>query len=192
MILSDRDILERIDDGELEISATIDVEDQVQPASIDLTLANEFFELTEEGGREVDPIEEDFPSGGTPRSIEEGNVLKLRPGDFVLGSTKETIGLPDDLVGLIFGRSSFGRLGVVAHTGAGFINPGWRGQLTLELTNTGPYTVVLRPGETRIIQVAFLRTASPSRHPYGEQGDEKYQDQMGPQRSQSNGGHLLD
>lgn len=77
------------------------------------------------------------------------------------------------------GRSRFGRLGVVGHVGAGFVNPGWRGRLALELANHGPHTVVLTAGETRIVQIVFLELTTPVETPYGERADARYQDQDG-------------
>jgi len=93
------------------------------------------------------------------------------------------VDLPSDIAGVLIGRSSFGRLGIVPYTGAGFIDPGFKGELTLEFTNNGPFTVTLRPGKTRIVQMMLFRTSSVADSPYGHERGSKYQNQKGPAQS---------
>jgi dCTP deaminase len=101
----------------------------------------------------------------------------LHPGEFVLGSTLERVSLPDDLVGRIEGKSSLGRLGLLIHSTAGFIDAGWTGHLTLELSNVANLPITIYPG-MKIGQLCLFEMTSPAERPYGERG--KYQGQRGP------------
>jgi dCTP deaminase len=114
--------------------------------------------------------------------VPEGQAFTLHPGDFALGSTMETVWIPDDLVGQVNGRSSVGRLAIVVHATAGFVDPGFRGQVTLELANIGRIPVRLYPG-MRIAQIALQRMTSPAARPYGEKRGSNYSGQAGPQVS---------
>ena len=106
----------------------------------------------------------------------------LHPGDFVLGTTKEHVEIPHDLVAAVEGRSSLGRLAVIVHATAGWIDPGYHGEITLELSNLGAAPVALTPG-MRVCQLVFTELKSRATRPYGEQRGSKYQDQKGPTAS---------
>jgi dCTP deaminase len=115
-------------------------------------------------------------------TVREGESFTLHPGDFALGSTIETVTIPDDLVGLVDGRSSVGRLAVVVHATAGLIDPGFRGQITLEMSNIGRIPVRLYPG-MRIAQIVLHQMTSKAERPYGLARGSSYQAQTGPQVS---------
>ena len=111
---------------------------------------------------------------------EPGEPFVLHPGEFVLGSTLELCTLPDDLAGRLEGKSSLGRLGLLTHSTAGFIDPGFSGHITLELSNVANLPITLWPG-MKIGQLCLLRLTSPAEHPYGSaQAGSKYQGQRGP------------
>jgi dCTP deaminase len=111
-------------------------------------------------------------------------VFLLHPGEFVLGATAERVGLPDDLVGRIEGKSSLGRLGLLIHTTAGFVDAGFEGYLTLELSNVATLPITLYPG-MKIGQISFLQMTSPADQPYGSGTlGSKYAGQKGPTPSQ--------
>jgi dCTP deaminase len=187
MILSDRDILRRLEEGSLTIDPLDDPELQVQPASVDLRLGREFLEFRRTNiacihpgdEREVDEYVEETV-------VEEGEDFVLHPGDFVLGTTKERVEIPPDLIAHVEGRSSLGRLAVVVHATAGLCDPGYRGQITLELSNLGSAPVALTPG-MRVSQLTFTELSSPAERPYGAGRGSKYQDQDGPQASRIEG-----
>src|SRR5690606_10251661 len=111
--------------------------------------------------------------------IDEGAAFTLHPGEFALGSTVERVRVPPDLVARVEGRSSIGRIAVVVHATAGFIDPGFDGEITLELSNLGRCAVKLYPG-MRISQVVFHTMTSPAERPYGPSRGSKYQGQTGP------------
>ena len=116
--------------------------------------------------------------------IEQDGVFLLHPGEFVLGSTAERIGLPDDLVGRIEGKSSLGRLGLLIHTTAGFVDAGFQGFITLELSNVASLPITLYPG-MRIGQISFLQMTTVADKPYGSSAlGSKYSGQVGPTASQ--------
>ena len=120
-----------------------------------------------------------------PGRAEEGEPFVLHPGEFVLGSTLERCTLPDDLAGRLEGKSSLGRLGLLTHSTAGFIDPGFSGHITLELSNVANLPITLWPG-MKIGQLCLLRLTSPAEHPYGSaQAGSKYQGQRGPTPSRS-------
>jgi dCTP deaminase len=104
----------------------------------------------------------------------------LHPGEFVLGSTLELVTLPDDIVARLEGKSSLGRLGLLIHSTAGFVDPGWNGHLTLELSNVATLPIALYPG-MKIGQISFLRMTTAAENPYGSGAvSSKYQGQRGP------------
>ena len=183
MILSDADIRRRLADGELVVEPLADPELQVQPASIDLRLGREFLEFQRtniscihpDSEREVDEYVEES-------HVEAGEDFVLHPGDFVLGTTKERVEIPPDLIAHVEGRSSLGRLAVMVHATAGLADPGYQGQITLELSNLGTAPVALTPG-MRISQLTFTELKSPAERPYGTERGSKYQGQSGPQAS---------
>jgi dCTP deaminase len=183
MILSDTDILARLHEGELVIDPLDDVDQQVQPASVDLRLGSEFLEFQRTNISCIHPTDEGEVSEYISETVvAEGDEFILHPGDFVLGTTKERVEMPADLVANVEGRSSLGRLAVVVHATAGFVDPGYRGQVTLELSNLGTAPVALTPG-MRVSQLVFTELTSPAERPYGSERGSKYQDQRGPQAS---------
>jgi dCTP deaminase len=183
MILSDTDLLERLGEGDLVVDPIDDLDTQVQPASIDMRLGSEFLEFQRTNIPCIHPNRADEVDEYVRETyVEEGEEFILHPGDFVLGTTKERVEIPPDLVATVEGRSSFGRLAVVVHATAGFIDPGFNGQITLELSNLGAAPVALSPG-MRVSQLVFTELKSPSTRPYGSERGSKYQDQAGPRAS---------
>jgi len=187
MILSDRDILGRLEEGDLAIEPIGDPDLQIQPASVDLRLGSEFLEFQRTNISCIHPdAEREVEEYITETVVAEGEDFILHPGDFVLGTTKERVEVPSDLIAHVQGRSSLGRLAVVIHATAGIIDPGYRGQITLELSNLGTAPVALTPG-MRISQIILTELSSPAERPYGAKRASKYQDQSGPQASKIGG-----
>jgi dCTP deaminase len=205
MILSDGDIRDRLAEGDLVIEPIEDPDLQIQPASVDLRLGREFLEFkrtnipcihpgrSDEVDEYVTKTSVPLGPGGDQRTLDgyevddaadrfEDDEFILHPGDFVLGTTIERVELPADLIAHVEGRSSLGRLAVVVHATAGIVDPGYRGQVTLELSNLGSAPVALTPG-MRISQLTFTELSSPAERPYGEERGSKYQGQAGPQAS---------
>ncbi|WP_435073063.1 dCTP deaminase [Halorubrum sp. HHNYT27] len=183
MILSDADILDRLADGDLVVEPLGDVDQQVQPASVDLRLGERFLEFQRTNIPCIHPTEADeVGEYVTETTVAEGDEFILHPGDFVLGTTTERVEIPDDLVAHVEGRSSLGRLAIVVHATAGLCDPGYKGQITLELSNLGTAPVALTPG-MRVSQLTFTELKSPADRPYGAERGSKYQDQDGPQAS---------
>lgn len=176
MILSDQDIQLELESGRLEISPIDDPDKQFQPASVDLRLSPEFviFQTGEEAA--IDPFNDDQAHFIRRLGIAQHKPFILHPGEFVLASTMEWVTLPDDLVARVDGRSSIGRLGVLMHATAGFIDPGFSGRITLELSNVNKMPVKLYPG-MRCCQISFERMTSPAQRPYGKDRGSKYQGQ---------------
>ncbi|MFW5876440.1 MAG: dCTP deaminase [Myxococcota bacterium] len=179
MILSDRDVRARLEAGDVVIDPLKDPELQIQPASVDLRLAARFVVYRLPHVPCIDARD--------PRSVEEyteiieipeGDGFVLQPGEFALGATEEWVKVPADLVARVEGRSSIGRLAVVVHATAGFIDPGFEGRITLELSNLGRCAVKLYPG-MRISQIVFHTMSSPAERPYGAGRGSKYQGQEG-------------
>lgn len=180
MILSDADIRARLEAGDIVIDPIVDPDLQLQPASVDLRLSNQFVVYRLAHVPCIDPTDEDTVRKYTETVVvEEGEPFILHPGEFVLGSTIEWVKIPPDLVARVEGRSSIGRLAVVVHATAGFIDPGFEGRITLELSNLGRVAVKLFPG-MRISQVVFHTMSSPSERPYGPARGSKYHGQDGP------------
>lgn len=180
MILSDRDLKQRIERGDIVIDPLDDPELQIQPASIDLCLGSSFVVYKLPHVPCIDTRDPQSVSGYTEEfRIPEGEGFVLQPGEFALGSTKERVKVPTDLVARVEGRSSIGRIAIVVHATAGFIDPGFDGQITLELSNLGRCAVKLYPG-MRISQVVFHTMTSPAERPYGPARGSKYQGQQGP------------
>ena len=187
MILSDADIRRRLTDGDLVVEPIDDPELQIQPASIDLRLGREFLEFQRTNIPCIHPnSEQEVDEYVEETYVEEGEEFILHPGDFVLGTTKERIEVPPDLLGTVQGRSSLGRLAVVIHATAGLCDPGFAGHITLELSNLGAAPVALAP-DMRISQITFTELSSPAERPYGSERGSKYQDQQGPQASRIGG-----
>ena len=178
MILSDRDIRARIEQGDILVDPLDNPDLQIQPASIDLRLSREFVVFKTSRVAFIDSRQSH--DDATERvTIEGDRPFVLHPGDFVLGSTFERVRIPNDLVARVEGRSSLGRIAVVVHATAGFIDPGFEGQITLELSNLGQLPVLLYPG-MRVSQVVFHQLLSPAERPYGVARGSKYQGQAGP------------
>lgn len=183
MILSDRDIRARLARGDLSIDPLDDPDLQIQPASVDLRLSATFVVYRLPHIPCIDPRDPQTVAGYTTRiDIAEGEAFVLHPGEFALGRTVERVTIPGDLVARVEGRSSYGRLAVVVHATAGFIDPGFEGTITLELSNLGRAAVKLYPGE-RISQVVFHTMSSPAERPYGAGRGSKYQGQIDPEPS---------
>jgi dCTP deaminase len=187
MILSDRDILARLETGDLVVDPIEDLDLQVQPASVDVRLGRRFLEFERANVPCIHPNREDeLDDYVTETVVDDDDEFVLHPGDFVLGTTKERVEIPPDLVAQVEGRSSLGRLAVVVHATAGFIDPGFSGKITLELSNLGKVPVALTPG-MRISQLVFTELSSRAERPYGEERGSKYQDQDGPEASRIRG-----
>lgn len=182
-ILSDIDIKKYLDDGKIVIDPIKDIK-QIQPSSVDLRIGNEFKGFTITSKPFIDPRDNtDLESYMNSFTIEEGKPFIIHPGEFTLATTYETVKLPADIVARVEGRSSMGRLGVTMHVTAGYIDPGFEGKITLEISNIGKMPVALYPGQ-RVCQIVFETMTSPSLKPYGhEDRDSKYMNQKGPQVS---------
>ncbi len=176
-VLSDRTIKEELAAGRLVIEPL--AEANIQPASIDLQLDRVFriFRVTRRPFVDVRQPMDDLTELVT---IEDDEPFIIQPGTFVLGSTLESVTLPDDIVARVDGRSSLGRLGLLVHATAGYIDPGWTGKLTLELSNQSQMPIALYYG-MKISQISFLRMSTPVDRPYGSESlASKYQGQTGP------------
>ncbi len=182
VLLSDRDIVAEIDSGRLALDP-FDRE-MIQPSSIDVRLDRFFRVFENHRYPHIDPAVEQpdltrlvEPDGDEP--------FILHPGEFVLASTYEVVSLPDDLASRLEGKSSLGRLGLLTHSTAGFIDPGFSGHVTLELSNVATLPIKLWPG-MKIGQLCVFRLSSPSEFPYGsEKYGSRYQGQRGPTPSRS-------
>ncbi|PSP61516.1 dCTP deaminase [Halobacteriales archaeon QH_8_67_36] len=187
MILSDADILRRLEDGDLVVEPLDDPDIQIQPASVDLRLGREFLEFQHANIPCIHPdAEAEVDEYVELTEVEEDGEYILHPGDFVLGTTHERVGIPHDLIAHVEGRSSLGRLAIVVHATAGLCDPGFSGKITLELSNLGTAPVALTPG-MRISQLTFTELKTPADRPYGVKRGSKYQDQSGPQASKIQG-----
>lgn len=178
MILSDRDIRARLARGDIKIAPEPDPEIQIQPASVDLRLGYDFqtFNYTQQAL--IDPADPtSFEQLTSLIHLQESERFIVHPGEFVLATTLEHVEIPDDLVARLEGRSSIGRLGIVIHSTAGYIDPGFKGRITLEISNLGRIAVALYPG-MRICQIAFEGMSSPVSEGYGVKRTAKYQGQQ--------------
>jgi dCTP deaminase len=177
VILSDRTIREELAAGRILIDP-LDPAD-IQPSSVDLRLDRFFRVFRNHTSRLID-VREDQENLTELVEIQTDDAFILHPGEFVLGSTAERVSLPDDLVARLEGKSSLGRLGLLIHSTAGFVDAGWDGYLTLELSNVATLPITLYPG-MKIGQISFLRMTTPADVPYGSaQVGSKYQGQRGP------------
>ncbi len=182
MLLSDRDIRAQIESKRVGVEPFADA--MIQPSSVDVRL-DKFFRVFENHKYEV--IDPSLEQPELTREIiaEDGEAFILHPGEFVLASTYEVITLPDDIAGRLEGKSSLGRLGLLTHSTAGFIDPGFSGHITLELSNVANLPVKLYPG-MKIGQLCLINLSSPAEHPYGSaQYLNRYQGQRGPTASRS-------
>jgi dCTP deaminase len=179
VILSDRSILEAIASGRLGIDP-FDPK-LVQPSSIDVRLDDKFLVFRNTKRAFIDVKQ---PADDLMEMIDVGadEPMFLHPHEFILGSTIERVRMPDDLVARLEGRSSLGRLGVVIHSTAGFIDPAFEGHVTLEISNLANLPIALYPG-MRIGQLSFSMMTTPSDHPYGPARGSKYSGQNVPTAS---------
>lgn len=185
MILSDRDIKKALNQGRIAVtSPENDHEKNIHASSMDLRLGK-YFKVYEHSKHPVlDPLKMDSFAGLT-KLVEITNPEEpfiVHPGDFVLGVTMESVHLGDDIVARVEGRSSIGRLGIIIHSTAGFIDAGFEGTITLEITNINRMPVALYPG-MRVCQLAFEEMSSPAEVPYNKKASSKYQGQTLPEES---------
>ncbi len=177
MILSDRSIREEIEAGRILIDPLGG--DAVQPSSVDLHVDRYFRVFLNHSARVID-VKESQEDLTELLKIDDEEAFILHPGEFVLGSTAERVRLPDDLVARLDGKSSLGRLGLLVHATAGWVDPGWDGHLTLELRNVATLPITIYPG-MKIGQISFVRMTTPADTPYGSREiGSKYQGQEGP------------
>ncbi len=182
MLLSDRDIKAEITSGRVGIDPYS--EEMVQPSSIDVRLDRFFRVFENHKYPHIDPSVEQIDLTREV-SAEQGEPFVLHPGEFVLGSTYEVVTLPNDVAARLEGKSSLGRLGLLTHSTAGFIDPGFSGHVTLELANVATLPILLWPG-MKIGQVCFFRMTSEAEFPYGSSVyGSRYQGQRGPTPSRS-------
>ena len=177
MLLSDRDLRAEIDAGRLGVEPFDDK--LLQPSSIDVRLDRFFRVFVNTRYTHIDPSlqQDELTSLVEPEGDEP---FVLHPGEFVLGSTFERVKLPDDLVARLEGKSSLGRLGLLIHSTAGFIDPGWDGHVTLELSNVANLPITIYPG-MKIGQISFMQMTEPAATPYGStEIGSKYKGQQGP------------
>lgn len=180
MILSDRDIRAELAAGRI----VIDPFDPsaVQPSSVDLHLDRSFRVFRNTRYPFID-VRAEQPDLTELVTVSGDEPFILHPGEFVLGSTYERVALPDDLVARLEGKSSLGRLGLLIHSTAGYVDPGWDGHLTLELSNVANLPITLIDG-MKIGQISFQRLSSPVERPYGDASlGSRYQGQTEPTAS---------
>jgi dCTP deaminase len=177
VILSDRSIREAIAAGRI----VIDPLDErcIQPSSVDVKVSNLFRVFRNYTAGVID-VKQNLEDLTELVPVDMDGVFMLHPGEFVLGSTLERIALPDDLVGRVEGKSSLGRLGLLIHSTAGFVDAGWDGHITLELSNVASLPITIYPG-MKIGQVSFMMMTTAADKPYGKGATgSKYQGQRGP------------
>lgn len=182
MLLSDRDIRAALDEGRICLEPLDRA--LVQPASIDVRLDCVFRLFDNHKYAVIDPA---IDQPGLTRTVEvrDDEPFVLHPGEFVLGATRELVTLGDDIAARLEGKSSLGRLGLLTHSTAGFIDPGFSGHVTLELSNTATMPILLYPG-MRVGQLCFFNLTGPAEVPYGSAAlGSHYQGQRGPTASRS-------
>jgi dCTP deaminase len=177
MILSDVDIRKEIESGRIVIDPFDPA--SVQPSSVDLHVDDRFRVFANSRYPYID-VKKEMPGLTEVVEVAEPEPFILHPGEFVLGSTLERVGIPDDMVARLEGKSSLGRLGLLIHSTAGYVDPGWDGYLTLELSNVANLPITIYPG-MKIGQISFFRLTTPAERPYGSaETRSKYQGQRGP------------
>ncbi len=182
VLLSDRDIRAELTTGRIGLEPFD--ESMIQPSSVDVRL-DRYFRLFDNHKYPVIDPAQDQPELTRMVEAAPGDPFVLHPGEFVLGSTYELISLPDDVAARLEGKSSLGRLGLLTHSTAGFIDPGFSGHVTLELSNVATLPILLWPG-MKIGQMCYFRLSSPAEHPYGSGAEgSRYQGQRGPTASRS-------
>ena len=180
MILSDRSILKAVQEGRIIIEPFD--QECLQPSSVDLHLDHRFLVFKNHTLGHID-VREDLSNLTQEVSANDGDPFMLHPGEFVLGSTLERVSVPDDLVARLEGKSSLGRLGLLIHSTAGFVDPGFSGNLTLELANVSRLPITLYYG-MRIGQISFQKMVSEAEKPYGSpELKSRYQGQLDPTES---------
>ena len=180
MVLSDRTIKEELAKGRIIIDP-LD-ESDIQPASVDLHLDRKLLVFRNTRQPYID-VRKELPDLTEPEEIPDDSPFILHPGEFVLASTLEVVGLPEDIVARLEGKSSLGRIGLLIHSTAGYVDPGWNGHLTLELSNVANLPVTLYYG-MKIGQISFLRLTTPAENLYGSPAlGSKYQGQTEPTAS---------
>ncbi|HJA03783.1 MAG TPA: dCTP deaminase [Candidatus Microbacterium stercoravium] len=180
MLLSDRDINAELDAQRIRLDPLDRL--MVQPSSVDVRMDRYFRLFSNHKYPFIDPAE-DQPDLTHLVEVAADEPFILHPGEFVLASTFETVTLPDDVAARLEGKSSLGRLGLLTHSTAGFIDPGFSGHVTLELSNMATLPIKLWPG-MKIGQLCFFRLSSPAENAYGAYGN-RYQGQQGPTASRS-------
>ncbi len=182
VLISDRDIRAEIDAKRIVLDPYDPT--MVQPSSVDVRIDRLFRLFDNHKYAHIDPAE-DQPDLTRLVEVAPDEPFILHPGEFVLGSTYEAVTLPDDIAARLEGKSSLGRLGLLTHSTAGFIDPGFSGHVTLELSNVATLPIKLWPG-MKIGQLCFFQLSSPAEHPYGSSGyGNRYQGQRGPTASRS-------
>ena len=176
MILSDRTIREEIAAGRIEIDPFED--SAIQPSSVDVRVAG-LFRVFHNARHPFIDVKKEMEDLTELVEVKDDEPFILHPGEFVLGSTLERVKLPEDIAARLEGKSSLGRLGLLTHSTAGFVDPGWDGDLTLELSNVANLPITIYAG-MKIGQIAFLKLTSPSDSPYGADRGSKYKGQRGP------------
>ena len=182
-ILSDKTIKEYLKEGKIVIDPLKD-EQQIQPSSVDMRLGDEFKVFKVIRKPYIDPKdEEDIAEYMESSTVPEGEAFIIHPNEFALATTQEYVKVPDDLVARVEGRSSMGRLGVTMHVTAGYVDPGFEGRITLEISNIGAMPVALYPGQ-RVCQLVFETMTTPAELPYGHpKRNSKYMNQLKPESS---------
>ncbi len=182
MLLSDRDIKAELAAGRIRLDPF--VPEMIQPASVDVRIDRYFRLFDNHKYPYIDPAE-DQPELTRLIEAKPNEPFILHPGEFVLGSTYEEVTLPDDIAARLEGKSSLGRLGLLTHSTAGFVDPGFSGHVTLELSNMATLPIKLWPG-MKVGQLCFFRLTSPTERPYGSsEYKSRYQNQRGPTASRS-------
>ncbi|OLF18213.1 dCTP deaminase [Actinophytocola xanthii] len=182
MLLSDRDLRKELADGRLGLDPFDEA--MVQPSSVDVRLDRFFRVFNNTRYTHIDPRQQQDDLTTLVEAVDDEPFV-LHPGEFVLGSTFEAVRLPDDLAGRLEGKSSLGRLGLLTHSTAGFIDPGFEGHITLELSNVANLPITLWPG-MKIGQLCLFRLSSAAENPYGSTAaGSRYQGQRGPTPSRA-------
>jgi dCTP deaminase len=177
MILSDRDILAEIESGRIAIDPLERA--CVQPSSVDLHLGNQLM-LFRNSHRPYIDVRQPVDELMELQEVPYGESFAVHPLEVILASTYEAVTLPHDLVARLEGKSSLARLGLQVHATAGFVDPGWTGRLTLELSNVTKFPILIYPG-MKVVQISFMRMSSPVLVPYGSQSlHSKYHGESGP------------
>lgn len=180
MILADREIKKALRTGRITISPKPNLKIQLGSCSLDLQLGKVFRIFNHSKYPFIDPFDRRLSEEVTREvKIKKGEPFILQPGEFVLATTVENLELADDLLAILVGRSSLGRLGIVVHSTASVFDPGWRGRVVMELGNLGRMPVALHPG-MRICALIFEELTSPAQVPYYKKKAAKYVGQAGP------------